>query len=249
MSLEWSLLAKAISSGLGQHVYYLSMEELSASAKWSYACSFPYVWVMAFIKISLASLLLRLRRELRWKWFLWTMIIIQILSAIASNIFLLVQCRPIHAFWDRKPEYWCAPLEAAHVSLYVNSSIAIATDVMFAVLPIIFVLRMQLALREKVVVVILFGLGLFATSASIVKASLINKYGDTGDLSWDTAEFASWSLHEEEAALIAANIPYLKVLFERMLIKVRGHLTRVREKDSQASMVARTISNRNDSHV
>jgi hypothetical protein len=174
---------------------------------------------MMFIKISIACMLLRIKRTRKWLIFLWTMIAIQIASCVASVVFQIVQCRPLAVLWDPAsyPNAVCAKPGSAFVSIYVNSAIAILTDLIFAVVPITFIRKMQRPLREKIVLSCLMGLGVFAATASIVKTTLVKHYGTTGDSLWDAIDLTLWSMLEVQTGIIAACIPCLKSPFERAL--------------------------------
>lgn len=147
------------------------------------------------------------------------MIGIQIASCIASTVFQLVQCRPLAVIWDpsNHPDAVCAKPQAAYTSIYVNSAIAITTDLIFAILPITFIWKINRPLRERIVLALLMGLGLFAAITSMVKTTLVKFYGVTGDTLWDAIDISLWSFLEEQTGIIAACIPCLKSPFERLL--------------------------------
>lgn len=174
---------------------------------------------MMFIKISIASMLLRIKHTRPWRIFLWAMVAVQILSCLASLIFQLVQCIPLGYMWDpvHHPDAECVELQSMYVSLYVNSGISITTDLIFALVPISFIRTMHCPLREKLVLSCLMGLGVFAAAASIVKTTLVKDYGSTGDSLWDAIDLTLWSVLEEQTGIIAACIPCLKSPFERTL--------------------------------
>lgn len=163
-------------------------------------------------------MLLRIKRSTPWLVFLYTMIAMQIASCLASFFLLMLHCVPLSAVWDPEtPGAKCAKLEAAYASIYVSSGIGIATDIIFALLPISFIRKMQRPLREKLVLSALMALGLFAAAASVVKTTLVKHYGSTGDALWDSVDLNIWSTLEVQTGIIAACIPCLKSPFERVL--------------------------------
>lgn len=220
--IEWSLFLAAVQHGAGRHNYYISKPEQIPAQHLLFASTVPWSVSMMFIKISIACMLLRIKQTRPWIIFLWTMIAIQIASCIASLVFQLVQCIPLAAIWDpeRYPNAVCAKRESAFISIYVNSAIAITTDLIFAVVPISFITKMQRPLREKIILSCLMGLGVFAATASIVKTTLVKNYGVTGDSLWDAIDLTLWSILEEQTGIIAACIPCLKSPFERILHRI-----------------------------
>lgn len=235
--LEWSLFLASSRYGVGRHNYYISHDDQIKAQHLLYASTLPWCLSMMFIKISIACMLLRIRHTKPWLIFLWTMIAVQIASALASLIFQLLECIPLAAVWDpeKHPDATCAKPQAIFASIYVNSAIAITSDLIFAAVPLIFIRKMQRPLREKIVLGCLMGMGLFAATASIVKTTLIPTYGITGDALWDAMDLTLWSHLEEHVGILAACIPCLRSLFERFLhqIGVLSHLSSTTKYSNQ----------------
>lgn len=219
--VEWALLVVAVHYGAGRHNFYVPTRDHVPAQHFLVASELPWAASIMFIKISIAIMLLRMKHTPLWRVFLWLMIVVQILSCLASLIFQLVQCRPLAALWDPAghPHAVCTDPDAAFVSLYVNSGIGITTDLIFALVPISFIRIMHRPLREKIVLSMLMGMGVFAAAASIVKTTLVKSYGRTGDTLWDAVDLTLWSILEEQTGIIAACIPCLKSPFERTLQK------------------------------
>ncbi|KAF2113873.1 hypothetical protein BDV96DRAFT_467068, partial [Lophiotrema nucula] len=219
---EWGLFFASTRHGTGRHNYYVSPSEQVRAQHLLFATEILWAPSMMFIKISIACMLLRIKHEQAWQFFLWAMIGIQVASCFASTVFQLLQCIPMAATWDRAkyPDAVCAEPDSAFVSLYVNSAIGIATDVILALVPITFIRKMQRPIRDKVVLSCLMGLGIFATVASIVKTTLVRKYGATGDSLWDALGLTLWSIIEVQVGIFAACVPTLKSPFERTLHRI-----------------------------
>ncbi|KAI4709724.1 hypothetical protein J4E89_005741 [Alternaria sp. Ai002NY15] len=95
-------------------------------------------------------------------------------------------------------------------NIVAASAVHISTDLVFSLIPITFIRKLQRPRGEKIFLGILMGLGLFASSFAIlrtVKASMIPPGGDTFFM---TVAPTLWSMLELELALIAATIPTLK---------------------------------------
>ena len=107
--------------------------------------------------------MLRLEQQRFWRRFLWTMIGLQIAVCIYSTISVLIQCIPLHAAWDLMnliADKKCWSQEAIRISSICVSSFNIVTDVVFAVLPATFLKKVQIPLRERVIIGGLMGLGI-----------------------------------------------------------------------------------------
>jgi rhodopsin domain-containing protein len=77
-------------------------------------------WMLAWIKISVCLLLLRIKYT--WRYAMWTIIVVQLSAATASNIVMLIQCKPIAANWNQTiPGAKCWPFSKAKLTIYCFS--------------------------------------------------------------------------------------------------------------------------------
>ena len=75
------------------------------------------------------------------------------ISQIFLNIFI---CTPIAAFWDRAIEGKCIP---SNPTWYITAAANIATDIMIIVLPFPVVIKLNLARRQRFVLLGVFCVG------------------------------------------------------------------------------------------
>jgi hypothetical protein len=84
-------------------------------------------------------------------------------------------------------------------------------------LPLTFIYMIQRSLREKIILAILMSLGLVASGAAIAKVVTLSRLPTATDPTWAGADAFIWANLEESIGMIAACIPMLKPLFERVL--------------------------------
>ena len=222
-AVSFAFMLVSVRYGVGRHNYYLPADEEMLAEKWLFLSQPPFPWSLAFSKVSIAWMLLRIQREKRW--WCWTMYFLMFVSvgvAITSNIFQLTICKPLEAVWDHTiTTAVCSNPKTSQISIYVTSSLTIVTDVAlsFAVRdsrtllrnsqsadeilscqPISFIVHIQRPLREKIALGFVMGLGLVASSASIAKTFAIGSYGATGDSMMDTVALTTWSMAEAQLA-------------------------------------------------
>lgn len=129
--------------GVGRHNYYVAPEEEVLAEKWLFLSQPPFPWSLAFSKVSIAWMLMRIQRDRTW--WVWTMYFLMFVSvgvAVVSNIFQLSACRPLAAVWDhtiKNPV--CNSPSVSQTSIYVTSSLTIVTD---------FVLSIAVGLNEGI---------------------------------------------------------------------------------------------------
>lgn len=71
--------------------------------------------------------------------------------------------------------------------------------------------------RKKTSLVLIFGMGVFASSAGIIRAVYISDYGKQGDFLWDSRNITIWYAIETQIGIIAGNLPCSKPLFSRFI--------------------------------
>ncbi|OCK78964.1 hypothetical protein K432DRAFT_331057 [Lepidopterella palustris CBS 459.81] len=222
MTSIWAMCAQAIKHGMGRHNYYVPLEDQMKAGRLLFIIQPMWVWSIAFVKISMAFMLLRILRSKNWHMFLYATIAVQVVSSMIFMFILLLQCRPIYAIWDpATPNAKCWSPLPAQIGLYGNAAISIITDFVFTVLPITFIHKMNLPLRQRVAIGSLMCLGLFATAAGIVKTSLVKTYNNGGDNLYHMVDLITWGFLEEEMGIIAVCIPCLKALIEGTLKQLR----------------------------
>jgi hypothetical protein len=99
------------------------------------------------------------------------------------------------------------------------SGILIACDVFFSFVPIILIQKLNRSLREKFVIVILMGIGILASAAAIFKLADAYNYGKSGaqDFLYVIYKYTLCAYFEVNISIIAACVPFLKSMFERIL--------------------------------
>ena len=94
------------------------------------------------------------------------------------------------------------------------------SDFFYSFIQATFIFKIQVSLREKLVLYLLMGLGLVASIACIFKIVNSNTLKKSRDNTWDSVPLVIWGFVEQHLAIIAACIPCLKALFERLLRRV-----------------------------
>jgi len=186
-------------------------------------------WAMTCIKISVALSLLRVKQSMPWKIGLYGLVAFQLVYTVGSFIFVFQVCHPLSDWWDitvANPH--CMDATVIRIVSTTGSFINIVTDLLLSLTPITFLWRLNRPVRERILVCLLMGLGLFASVASIVKLLIVlNWVRQPGDDLWSMAEaIATWTVTEQFFAITAACLPFLKPLVERLLGRMGFSLTK-----------------------
>jgi len=154
-------------------------------------------------------------------WCMLTAAFILLTVSIIFTSYALSQCRPLSSGWDFVLDpslmHNCVDPDKSWSAAISTSIVFILSDFFFSFIPITFIFKIHIPLREKIVLFVLMGLGLIASIGSIFKAVNSTVLRQSRDNTWDSVTLVIWGFVEEHLAIIAACIPTLKALFERLL--------------------------------
>ena len=145
---------------------------------------------------------------------------------------ILTQCDPPRALWDRRMEERSCPRIKAHFawSTFAGAWNA-ATDAILAVYPVSIVHNLRIAVRLKVGLCFLLGLGWFTAVCSALKTYEVKAVENTEDPTWYLAALLLWGLAEMWVILIASSVPPLwplmKLCIERFPSNRKGKKPRL----------------------
>jgi len=156
------------------------------------------------------------------------------------NIF---QCRPLSKIFDpHDVTQKCIPL----ITLYlVSAPINIVTDLIILALPIPILKGMHLPRKQKYILVVTFGLGIFVTVVDVIRIKYLQQamidvlslngsvtvtrgLGAEVDFPYNASFALMWSSVEVNIGIICACVPTLKPLMKRIMPKLIGQ----NERDS-----------------
>ncbi|KAJ4351844.1 uncharacterized protein N0V89_007188 [Didymosphaeria variabile] len=178
-----------------------------------------WAWGMASVKISIGLMLLRLESDKPWRRFLWAMIAFQVVLSAYNMLTQLLGCMPLREMWDMSDNVpgKCWPYRVESASQVTVQAFVILTDWIYALLPINFLRKVQRPLRERVVIGLLMGLGVFAGVASIIKIKQILVMRISKDAYADIIVIEMWCSIEVLTGFIVSCVPCLRGPFQRFL--------------------------------
>lgn len=141
-----------------------------------------------------------------------------ICSTVAYNIALATACRPISAFWFQADPAWvkihnwkCTSQKPFMLSAAV---VIAAVDFLVALLPIKFFLQLQVAPRQKFILIVLFAIGSCAGVAATVRVYYVHvTYADVSDWTWNFWYIWNWTAIELAVGSICACAPSFKAFY------------------------------------
>ncbi|KAH9882067.1 hypothetical protein J1614_001239 [Plenodomus biglobosus] len=227
-----ALFVKIIDMGLGRHAEAFPIENIFPFFKIMYFYSILIISAYSIIKISIGFFLLRLTDRTRWRPFLIGMLVFLAMFTIGSTFAIVFQCSPVAAGYDYtlRPPMGTAKCYNATIFKNVgvfNSSVNIATDLIFALIPIPMVWKLQVTVRTRIGLGIILSLGLFASAVAIYKTPMQANFFEEPDWSGKGSWYYIWQQVELHIGIIAASLPTIKPLIATFSSTIRT-LTRAR---------------------
>jgi hypothetical protein len=146
-----------------------------------------------------------------------------------GNVFfsLFGYCKPLAATWDVSYPRENCDRQAMRIASFVGAATNITTDLLLSLAPIVFVIKLQRPLRERVMICFLMGLGMLASVASIVKSVRVNTFAvNPLEDHWASAiSISTWTVVEQLLGVLAACVPCLKRPIQRFLDKIGFSIT------------------------
>ncbi|RAR04127.1 integral membrane protein [Stemphylium lycopersici] len=218
------IVCVACAHGFGRPSTYVSPSSRLSAMRLIFICQVCWYWSIALVKISVALLLIRIKQTRVWHVFLSGTIVLLILTAVTSTFFQFLQCRPFNIYWDPsiflEGQVDCVPQGAITGNIVAASAVHVSTDLIFSFIPLTFLPKLYRPRGEKILLCILMGLGLVASSFAILRTAGTNMTYATRDIFLATVMPTLWSMLELEVALIAATVPTLKSFMEQALIRI-----------------------------
>lgn len=211
------LVTKYALLGGFHHLYYLSQAQIVEVMKWDYILQCFGILAMIPPKVSVSLLIIRVMHPLKgWRfWTIMASIAFMTLISILNAIFTYVQCIPPKALWDHRIRGKCwNPLTQANFSIF-QACVMVLVDVILATIPSTIIWRLHMALRRRIALCLLLGVGLFAAACGSIKTSYLSKLSVRSDVTWAMYNPIIWSGSENFVVLFCGCVPPLKSLWDR----------------------------------
>ncbi|KAM5386938.1 hypothetical protein ACJZ2D_000231 [Fusarium nematophilum] len=194
--------------GLGKHIQTVQPTDIPMylQAQMFYFSILFYNVSMMFVKLTFLLQYYRvLATEDMRKWYIVVMVLVT--GWTMSQVFVSVfNCWPIRGFWDMSVKAKCIPQRPLW---YINAAGHIFTDLVILIMPIPAITRLKLPRRQRIILILIFGLGFFTVAISGIRTTHLSS---SPDITWDNVTAALWSLAELTSALVCVCLATLRPL-------------------------------------
>lgn len=148
----------------------------------------------------------------------------------------IFQCHPIHLVWDGwKDKEWLDSCLDLNTLAYAAASLVIVQDLAIIILPMPWLIKLQMNLKTKIGIMIMFSLGVFVLATSCARLSYILKFGHTVNPTMDYVGPIIWSGLEVAVSIMVACLPALRLLVLHYVPALGSLTTRVAGGTSKPS--------------
>jgi hypothetical protein len=169
--------------------------------------------VIYTIKASLLLMYSRLTLGLNTQRYVKYLAIFVALGWLASEIAFFTACRPFQGYWGMPPpDPQCTTLQ--HYAI-VQGCFNISSDTLMLFIPLPLIFRLNMAWKQKIVLVFIFSLGAF-----VIIAALLTKIFNLTDL-WNPT-YMLWYVREASVAVYVSNLPMIWPLLREWFPCLRG---------------------------
>lgn len=148
-----------IHEGFGRPQYYLTAHQLREFRKYTYGEWIQTFATLMFTKISICLLLMRIPTAKALIRPLQAAVVVLAVSNIIITVLWIVQCKPVDGAWDNDATSTCFSRGQLLRIILAQAVISAVSDFAFAAFPILILWRVQMAVKDKVALCLLMGLG------------------------------------------------------------------------------------------
>ncbi|KAF1957835.1 hypothetical protein CC80DRAFT_491187 [Byssothecium circinans] len=207
-------------TGMGKHMPIVAITNMDGIISWAkagYAIEILHSLAVVFPRLSILASYMRIFITKPYKLAAYALAFVIIATSFAGIIVSVAQCRPFSARWSG---------EAAMAKYCINSMsyfrwlvfVNMITDVVMLILPIPIIWNIQLGVRERIALILVFALGSVGLITSTIRFTIFFKVKELStDGTWLSTDLAIWSTIEPGMYLIASCLPPLRPLFLKFL--------------------------------
>ncbi|KAK6863780.1 hypothetical protein PG995_000308 [Apiospora arundinis] len=209
-------------NGLGRDMWTLPMQNIENVLFLYYLGEIFYFAALAVNKISILIFILRVFPDQNFRRVVYGVIGLTAAYGLTFVVATMVQCQPLNYSWKQIDSNAKGQCNNIHLQGWMSAILNIVVDLIILVLPLKQLYALQTNLKKKILIMIMFSLGIFVTIVSAIRLRSLIVFAASQNITWDYNEAAYWSTIEMHVGIVCACLPALRALFVAMGAKALG---------------------------
>ncbi|KAI5219526.1 hypothetical protein E4T46_06695 [Aureobasidium subglaciale] len=212
--VNWSNQIFGVSkNGLGKDMWTLPLANIENVLFYYYLGEIFYFASLTATKISILAFFLRVFPQQNFRKIIYVVIGICAAYGISFVLATTFQCHPVPYSWKQLDDSYPGSCNNIHVQGWLSAVFNIVIDLVILVLPLKELYSLQTSLKKKLMVMVMFSLGIFVTFVSVVRLHSLIVFANSQNITWDYNDAAWWSTVEIHVGIICACLPSVRALF------------------------------------
>ncbi|KAK0663685.1 hypothetical protein DIS24_g1031 [Lasiodiplodia hormozganensis] len=195
--------------GIGYHIWDVDPEKIPTGFKYTFTSILLFHPISALTKISVCCGYLRLFPGTGNLYFCWIMIAYSAMWGIASFFSVLFMCTPINLFWNQpfNIQRDCVDVLTLLVATAALNSLG---DLLVYLWPIKFLFKLQMPLKHRLGLILLFSFGCIVFAASVCRIVTLPPAVESVDVLYNSSTLLLIASIEENIGIICGCLPCTK---------------------------------------
>ncbi|OJI97123.1 hypothetical protein ASPVEDRAFT_78860 [Aspergillus versicolor CBS 583.65] len=207
------LMSYCFSRGIGRHMWDVPIIWLSRTLKYFTIAQYIYTILTAAVKLAFLFFYYRIfPRHINIRYFISFGIAFVSVSHLTLFFLTIFSCSPVSHAWDAASPGRCWN---PRILPYVSGGLSSATDLYVLLLPIHTLWGLNMTTRKRIRLAAVFGLGIFAFAASVVRLAMTHVLTDSQDATWNISRISRWATIEAYTGIICSCLPLLPPLVDK----------------------------------
>ncbi|KAH6229664.1 hypothetical protein HBI53_038060 [Parastagonospora nodorum] len=229
-----------VKNGLGRDIWTLTDVQITNVLYYYFLGEIFYVVALGISKISILFLYLRVFPAKNFRILTYS---VMGLSAVYTIVFFIVttwQCRPLSLAWTQWDGLHPGTCNDIHLQGWIAAAINIFLDIVVMVLPMKHLAALNMSLKKKLMVMSMFGVGIFVVVVSVIRLYSLIHFANTENITWNYVDAGMWSLIEIDVSIICGCMPAFRLLIAKMWPKIRSTIDASKGTSSKLSRFVET---------
>ncbi|CAN9087251.1 unnamed protein product [Alternaria alternata] len=209
-----------VENGLGRDIWTLKDYQITNVLYYYFLGEIFYVTGLGISKISILFFYLRVFPAKSFRVLTYSVMAVCALYTVAFFVATLIQCRPISMAWTQWDGLHEGTCNDIHLQGWIAAAINIFLDAVVMALPMKHLAGLNMSLKKKLMVMAMFGVGIFVIIISVIRLESLIHFSNTQNITWDYVDAGLWSLIEIDVSIICGCMPAHRMLIAKFWPKI-----------------------------